>query len=150
MIERFEKFSIAISEISRCWHKLATEEMRLYGLKGAHATYLTIIYRHPNGISVPELCELSSKDKSDASRMLTILIEKGLVIKEGRYKSGYGGLVLLTDEGKKAAEHVVERASKVVEYAGKDLNEEERRDFYRALDIITGNLRKLTDVGIPK
>ena len=35
--ERFEKFSLAISEISRCWHKLAGDEMLRYGLKGPHA-----------------------------------------------------------------------------------------------------------------
>ena len=73
MIERFERFSLAIAEISRCWHKLAGEEMKAYGLKGAHATYLTILYRYPAGITVPELCELCLKDKSDASRMLAIL-----------------------------------------------------------------------------
>ena len=28
MIERFERFSLAIAEISRCWHKLAGEEMK--------------------------------------------------------------------------------------------------------------------------
>ena len=92
MIERFERFSLAIAEISRCWHKLAGEEMKAYGLKGAHATYLTILYRYPAGITVPELCELCLKDKSDASRMLAILEGKGLVRKEG----GYGGAVLLT------------------------------------------------------
>ena len=38
MIDRFERFSVAIAEISRCWHKLATEEMKKYGLKGSHAS----------------------------------------------------------------------------------------------------------------
>jgi len=27
MIDRFEHFSLAIAEISRCWRKLASEEM---------------------------------------------------------------------------------------------------------------------------
>lgn len=149
MIERFEKFSVAISEISRCWHKLASDEMKIYGLKGAHATYLAIIYRHPEGITVPELCELSMKDKSDASRMLGILEEKGLIKKEGKHKGAYGGVVLLTDEGKKAAQHVIERASKAVEFAGKDLTLEERMKFYEALELITENLRHLIQDGIP-
>lgn len=30
MVDRFERFSFAISEISRCWHKLAAEEMEKY------------------------------------------------------------------------------------------------------------------------
>ena len=33
MVDRFERFSFAISEISRCWHKIAAEEMEAYGLK---------------------------------------------------------------------------------------------------------------------
>ena len=84
MVERFERFSVAIAEINRCWHKLAGEEMKAYGLKGAHATYLVIIGRYPQGITVPELCEQCMKDKSDASRMLAILEEKGLVRSEGK------------------------------------------------------------------
>lgn len=146
MIERFERFSLAIAEISRCWHKLAGEGMKAYGLKGAHATYLTILYRYPAGITVPELCELCLKDKSDASRMLAILEEKGLVRKEG----GYGGTVRLTEAGRTAAIQVRQRASRAVEAGGKDLTDEERAVFYKALGSITQNLRALTDEGIPE
>lgn len=150
MIERFERFSLAIAEISRCWHKLAGEEMKAYGLKGAHATYLTILYRYPKGITVPDLCELCLKDKSDASRMLAILEEKGLVRKEGPHKSGYGGTLYLTEAGRQAAEHVRRRASRAVEIAGKDLTDPQREAFYKALDSVVGNLRELTRNGIPE
>lgn len=146
MVERFERFSLAIAEISRCWHKLAGEEMKAYGLKGAHATYLTALYRHPEGITVPELCELCLKDKSDASRMLAILENKGLVRKEG----GYGGRMVLTPAGTEAALQVRKRAARAVEAAGKDLAEEERAVLYRALDSIKDNLRALTSEGIPQ
>lgn len=146
MVERFEKFSLAIAEISRCWHKLAAEEMKVYGLKGAHALYLTTLYRHPQGITVPELCELCLKDKSDASRMLAILEKKGLVRKEG----GYGGRVQLTETGLQAARQVRERVCRAVEEAGKDLSAEERETFYKALGSITENLQRLTCEGIPQ
>ena len=146
MVERFERFSLAIAEISRCWHKLASEEMKAYGLKGAHATYLTTLYRHPEGITVPELCELCLKDKSDASRMLAILENKGLVRKEG----GYGGRMVLTPAGTEAALQVRKRAARAVEAAGKGLTEEERAVLYRALDSIKDNLRALTSEGIPQ
>ena len=106
MVDRFEHFSLAINEISRCWRKLAAEELKKYGLKGAHATYLSTMYRYPEGISVPQLCELSGKDKSDASRMVAILEEKGLVTKQEVGGSLYRGLLVLTDEGRQAAEHV--------------------------------------------
>ena len=62
MIHRFARFTLAVSEISRCWHKLAGEELAKYGLKGPHAIYLTAMYRYPEGITVPQLCELCGKD----------------------------------------------------------------------------------------
>ena len=150
MIDRFERFSLAISEISRYWHKLAAEELAKYGLKGPHATYLTAIYKYPEGITVPQLCEVCGKDKSDASRMISILEEKGLVTKQVVGGSLYRGKLQLTDEGKIAAEHVSQRASRAVEVAGKDLTDAEREVFYQSLDSITANLRELCREGIPE
>ena len=150
MIDRFERFSFAISEISRCWRKLASEELAKYGLKSPHATYLTTMYKYPNGITVPKLCEVSGKDKSDASRMIAILEEKGLACKKDFGGSLYRGLWVLTDEGKKAAEQVSLRASKAVELAGKDLTDETRDVFYKALESITSNLSLLSKEGIPE
>ncbi|MBP3649351.1 MAG: MarR family transcriptional regulator [Clostridia bacterium] len=150
MLDRFERFSLAISEINRHWHKLAAEELAPYGLKSAHATYLTAMARHPEGIAVPELCEECGKDKSDASRMIAILEEKGLVTKQATGGSRYRGRLLLTAEGQRAAAHVGRRAAAAVEAAGRDLSSEERECFYRALDSITANLRQLSKEGIPK
>ena len=150
MLDRFEKFSYAISEISRCWRKLASEELAKYGLKSPHARYLTTMYKYPQGITVPELCEVCGKDKSDASRMIAILEEKGLVKKHVVDGSLYRGRLVLTDEGRLAAEHVSERASRAVELAGKDLDDETREVFYKALGTITSNLQKLSKEGIPR
>lgn len=150
MMERFEHFSLAITEISRYWRKLATEEMEKYDLKGPHATYLTTIYRFPEGITVPQLCEISGKDKSDASRMIAILEKKGMVEKKTVDGSLYRGVLVLTEAGKEAAARVSSRAARVVALAGKDLNDEQRRAFYFALDTIVGNLRSLYRDGIPE
>jgi len=150
MVDRFEHFSLAINEISRCWRKLAAEEMKKYSLKGSHATYLSTMYHYPNGISVPQLCELSGKDKSDASRMLAILEKKGLVCKHEVDGSLYRGLLVLTEEGRLAAEHVRRRAAKAVEQAGGGLDDETREIFYKALDSITARLTELSRKGIPE
>ncbi len=150
MLDRFERFSFAISEISRCWRKLASEELAKYGLKSPHATYLTTMYKYPEGITVPRFCEVSGKDKSDASRMIAILEEKGLACKKDVDGSLYRGLWVLTPEGRTAAEQVSLRASKAVELAGKDLTDENRDVFYKALDSITANLSLLSKKGIPE
>ena len=82
MPDRFERFSIAISEISKYWHRLASEEMEKHGLKGPHAIYITTLLRNPAGLTAPQICEISGKDKADVSRMMAIMEKKGLVTKE--------------------------------------------------------------------
>ena len=148
MIERFEKFTLSIFEISRCWHKLAEEELSPYGLKGPYATYLTVMYRYEDGITGPELCELCGKDKSDLSR--AVLQEKGLVVKEVVNKSLYRGLFKLTERGRAVAEQLCKRASLAVELAGGDLSGETRETFYRVLTSITANLKALSKEGLPQ
>lgn len=149
MVDRFERFSVAISEISRYWHKLATEEMAKYGLKGSHAMYLTTMYRHDEGLTAPQLCELCGKDKADVSRMMTIMEIKGLVTKQGDNRKLYRGRLKLTEEGRRAAEHVCERARVAVECGGKGLTEDNRNIFYEVLETIAGNLRELSRAGLP-
>lgn len=150
MVARFERFSSGISEISRHWHRLAAEEMEKYGLKGQHSVYLLAMLRNPEGISAMQLCEACSKDKSDVSRMMSIMEKKGLVTKESTRQTLYGGVFKLTAEGKQAAEHVRRRASLAVELAGKDLTDEKRAAFYEALESITANLRQLSKDGLPE
>ena len=150
MINRFERFSFAISEISRYWHKLAADEMEKYGLKGTHSVYLLTMARFSQGITAPQLCELCSKDKSDVSRMMSIMEKKGLVTKEGIHQNLYGGVFKLTKEGRQAAEQVRKRASLAVELAGKDLTDEKREIFYEALEMISSNLRQLSKEGLPQ
>lgn len=149
MIERFERFSLAISEISKYWHKLTAEEMEKYGLKGPHSVYLLTMSRYPDGLTAPKLCELCGKDKADVSRMMSIMEKKGLITKEGIYQNLYRGVFKLTEEGKEAAEFVRRRAALAVELAGKDMSEETRNIFYAALESIVNNLKALSQDGIP-
>ncbi len=150
MIDRFERFSLAISDIYKCWHKLAGEEMEKYGLKGTHSVYLLTMAKYPDGLTAPQICEYCGRDKSDVSRMMSIMEEKGLVIKEGVHQKLYGGAFKLTEKGLEAAEQVSRRASRAVETAGKDLTEENRKIFYDALDSIVSNLNEMSKEGIPQ
>lgn len=150
MVDRFERFSFAISEISHYWHKLTSEEMEKYGLKGPHSVYLLTMHRYPEGLTAPQICEFCGKDKADVSRMMSIMEKNGLVIKESVYQNRYGGVFKLTEAGKAAAEFVRRRVSLAVEIAGKDLTEENREIFYEALESIVSNLRKLGKEGIPE
>ena len=150
MLNRFARFSLAISEIDRCWHKLAAEEMTKYDLNSAHAFYLTTLIQYPEGVTAVKLSELCCKNKADVSRMISILEKKGLVRKECSGNSKYRGVFRLTPEGVSAAEHVRSRACLAVDLAGQDLTEEERQIFYCAMDSILQRLRVLSKDGLPE
>ena len=150
MIDRFHRFLYCISEISRCWHRIAADEMEQYGLKGPHATYLTTIHRHPEGITAPRISELCGKDKSDVSRTMALMENKGLVVKEGIHQNLYRGVYKLTETGRQAAEQISRRAALAVEMAGRDLSEENRAVFYQALGQITEQLQLLSQQGLPE
>lgn len=150
MLGRFTRFSLAISEIDRCWHKLAAEEMAKYDLNSPHAVYLNTLYDYPDGITSARLAELCCKHKADTSRMVSILEKRGLVEKAAVGGNMYRARLLLTGEGKRAAEHVRDRAALAVELAGSGMTDEDREVFYRCLEMITANLQSLSKGGLPQ
>ena len=149
MLNRFARFSLAISEIDRCWHKLASEEMAKYDLNSPHAVYLTTLYNYADGVTAAKLGEQCGKNKADVSRMVAILERKGLVRKEAVGGNLYRAKLLLTEEGKQAAEQVQRRAALAVELAGAGMTDADREIFYRCLEGISSNLQTLCKEGLP-
>lgn len=149
MLDRFARFSLAISEIDRCWHKLAVEEMAKYELNSPHAVYLNTLYEYPEGITAVKLGELCRKNKADVSRMVAILEKKGLVAREAAGENRYRAKLRLTLEGRHAAEQVRKNAARVVELAGAGMTDADREIFYRCLEQITANLQTLSKNGLP-
>ena len=49
MLNRFARFSLAIFDIDRCWHKLAAEAMAEYGLNSPHAVNPQVVGSSPTG-----------------------------------------------------------------------------------------------------
>ena len=82
-MDRFETFSLALFSISRCWNKIAGEEMRRYGLKGVHAFYLVTILRHDGELTAANLRELCGRDKADVSRSVSAMESMGLLSRTG-------------------------------------------------------------------
>ena len=150
MIDRFARFSLAISEIDRCWHKLAAEEMAKHDLNIAHAFYLTTLIQYPQGITAAKLSELCCKNKADVSRMISILEKKGLVRRETIAGKLYRAKLLLTEAGRQAAAQVQGRAALAVELAGSGMTDTDRETFYRCLEQITARLQVLSKEGLPQ
>lgn len=145
MIDRFEKFSFALSELSRYWHKIAADEMVEYGLKGPYAVYFTTLYRYPEGLTAAKLGELCSRDKADVSRAVAVLEKKELIVKEGTH---YRACLKLSEEGRALAKQVIGKAEAAVTHGGMGLSETERAIFYTALEKIASNLQKLSEKGL--
>ena len=150
MLDRFERFSLSIFEITRHWHKITSEEMEKYGLKGTHSIYLLAMHQHPEGVTATQLGELCGRDKADVSRMVSIMEDKGLITRENVTKNLYRGLLKLTADGTAAAEYVCERVMVAVGLAGKGLDDMRRTSFYEALELISGNLRRISTDGLPE
>ena len=150
MVNRFERFSFALSEIHRFWHKIASDEMTKLGLKGPHVVYLVALKRFPKGVTAADLAQMCGRDKSDVSRAIASMQEKGLVSKQGVNQNLYRANLTLTKAGEEAAAHISKRAGLAVEIGGKGLSEEERKIFYNALELIASNLCKISKDGLPE
>lgn len=141
MVERFEQFSYAISELHRYLNKITRDELEKYGLKGPHAIYLFVLYRYENGITGTELSELCFKNKADVSRAMSVFEEKGLMMRKGGAKNSYRAQIMLTESGKRVAEALHERAKVVIGEISAGLSEEKRHILYDSLELIATNMR---------
>ena len=150
MEARYEVLSGSISCMYHDIQKIERVEMAKYGLKGPHAQCLLAMKKYAEGITAARLCEVCDKDKAAISRILSELAEAGMILRENRNGSRYRAMLRLTEQGKAAANAVMEKARLAVELAGKGFGEEEREIFYRVLSIISGNLHKLCRDGLMK
>ena len=146
MTERFERFSLAISELYYYLHKITRDEMEEYGLSGPHAIYLFVLYRHKSGLTSAELSEATFKNKADVSRAVTLLEKKGLVTRKGGAKNSYRAKITLTACGVSAAEKLRDRARVVTGEISKDITDENRQILYKGLESIAKNMREICDV----
>ncbi len=148
MVERFEKFSTLVSAINKYVQRIEADEMVRLGLKGSFAQYLVAMNRYPDGITSTMLCEVCDKDKGAVSRAIAEMQEKGLVNVKGLLGTRYRARHTLTEEGKKAAEYVTQKAIKAVAMANIGLSEEDRKTFYRVLEVYYTNLKVVCESGL--
>ncbi len=143
MQNRYEQFSFTVSALNRSIARIEAEEMARYGLKGIYAQYLSPLSHHPKGLTAANLCEICAKDKAAVSRAIAEMEKKGLIVRQAHGGSGYRAKLILTEKGKEAADYVGKRAEVIVEQAGQDLTEENRKIFYESLAKIAEQLRKI-------
>ena len=96
-MDRFEHFTLSVFSITRYWNKIATEEMREHGLKGAYVLYLITLSDLEEPPTAARLAELTQRDKADVSRAIAIFQKKGFVEPYGENR--YRAPICLTEAG---------------------------------------------------
>lgn len=143
MIDRFEHFTMDIFSISRSWNRLANEEMKKYGLRGAYALYLVVIGSSEGQITAAKLADLCQRDKADVSRAIAAFQKKGILEPYGESK--YRASLTLTEKGKELTAQISRRASEMIELAGQGISEEMRENMYQCLDSIALRMREISE-----
>ena len=138
-MERFEHFTLSVFSITRYWNKIATEEMKPYGLRGAYALYLMMLSEHE--MTASQLAETTQRDKADVSRAIAAFQKKGIVEPYGTNR--YRVPIRLTDKGRILVKQNQKKANDALKSAGQGLSEEMRQNMYTSLDTIADNLKEM-------
>lgn len=148
MIGRFEIFTLGLSELTSSWNRIATEELKPFGLKGTYVVYLIALYKHTEGLTAANLSELCNRDKAEVSRAIKALELKNFVVRNNETANGYRAKITLTQEGYQATKAIRERVKLAVEKGGEGLSDEQRENFYDAFEIIVTNLKRISEKGL--
>ena len=138
----FENFTVSVLKLNKLVQRIKQFEMREYKLKSVHVMCVYYLNEHPEGLTSTELVKLTLEDKAAISRALKAMQDRGFVTYD---PNKHNAPVRLTDEGKRFAEYILERANKAVEAGSAVLSEDERNLFYKSLGSIAENLTNYYD-----
>lgn len=144
MEERFQKFTVLVTAVGRCIHKIKTEEMAEFKLKSSHVSCLYYLYKD-EPLTAKELCDICEEDKANISRSIKYLEETGYLTCHSKHQKRYQSPLILTEKGQKIGKRIAERIDHILEKAGQGLSEEHRAIFYKSFSLIMDNLQKICD-----
>lgn len=144
MEERFQAFTVLVSNLNRCIYKIKTEEMAEYNLKSSHVSCIYYIYRY-GSLTPKELCDLCGEDKANISRALKYLEENQYLIINNDSNKKYQRPIVLTENGVKIGKHLSEKINEILSIASEGLSEEKRNIMYEGLSLINNRLNKICD-----
>ena len=142
MLARFETFTVLINKISRNIRKIENHEMADYNLRSPHVSCLYHLYSSKS-LTSTELCERCAEDKATISRAISFLEKEGYLKCKSKSAKRYKSPLVLTDKGVEVGKKLAGKINRVLEDVGIGLTDEERWEFYRSLNIISGNLENI-------
>ncbi len=135
----FENFTINILKLNKLVQKIKNYEMREYDLKTIHVMCAYFLYHYPQGLTASELVRLTLEDKAAISRALKTMQDKGFI----QYDNNkYNAPIQLTDDGRKLALAIGDKAERAVKAGSADMTDEERIFFYKNLSSIADQLEE--------
>ena len=137
MTGNFERFTTMFLVMTRHWNEVATQELKKYGIKGAHGVYLMIL-NESDGITSGKLAKIAKRDKADVSRAVDAFLENGLIKLKG--ETNYRAEIVLTAKGKKLLVRISDKIREFISDISGDMTEE-REYMLRALEVMELNLK---------
>lgn len=142
MQNRFELFTVLVSNINRSIRKIKTMEMAEVNLKGPHVSCLYYLYKMRE-LTAKELCDICQEDKAATSRSLDFLETNGYVTCHSDAKKRYKTPFTLTEKGEQIGEYIAEKIDSILDRASEGLTDEERAVLYKSLALINDNLKNI-------
>lgn len=140
-MKRFEAFTGSILELNRYLQKIKEIETKPFGLRANHVMCLYYLGRNPEGMTATELTEACREDKAAISRNVSSLVERGLIRGDFQEnKRSYRTKLYLTEAGQSLVETIDRRIDAAMTLGGSGLTDQQRENFYEAMEIIVRNL----------
>lgn len=144
MNERYETFTLLISNINRGIRKLKSEEMSEYDLKSPHVSCIYYLY-HQKSLTAKELCDICDEDKGAVSRSIEFLENNGYIKCESKNSKRYKSPLTLTEKGLLVGEKLSNNIDCIIDEVSKGLCENERKIMYKSLSLINNNIKELLE-----
>jgi DNA-binding MarR family transcriptional regulator len=113
--------------------------MAEYKFRNIHVSCLYQLYLS-NGLTSTELCERCEEDKATISRAIEYLEKNGYLVCQSKTAKRYKSPIMLTDRGVAVGKQIADKIDVVLQDVSTCLSDEERKEFYRCLTIISDRL----------
>ena len=142
MNERFERFTVLITKISRNIRKIKNKEMADYDLRSPHVSCLYYLYVSES-LTATDLCERCEEDKATISRSIDFLEKNGYLVCQSAKAKRYKAPLVLTEKGEAAGKRIADKVKGVLDEIGDEMTADERENFYKCLSVISDSLEAL-------
>ncbi len=145
MKEEHRKLSKYTGGIYRCTQAFTSEILKPFGLSSGCCSYLLTLNNN-DGMNQNQISRELNVDKAMSARELKKLIQKGYVKKEADKNDTRAYKLSLTDQGRRIIPEIHRELSIWNNAITSGLEEEEKEELLRMLDVVLQEARRLRSV----